>query len=154
MYDRGINIIMIPGVEMWKQVWSTMDHPLPTLAAKNWTEYENLIKLHVFEKDSNQLSISLLIHDFINQGTHAKSGYLYGRDKRLAREAGAGWYRSKNPLQLSSVHYPFVGDGYLSNKKWPLNEGSAMGIFYEILLNIFLIQILAKHLLKLQQVRA
>ena len=59
---------MIPGVEMWKQVWSTMDHPLPTLAerthvANNWTEYENLIKLHVFEKDSNQLSILFLIHD-------------------------------------------------------------------------------------------
>ena len=66
-------------------------------------------------------------------GTHAKPGFLYGRDKRLAREAGAAWYRSKNPLQLSSVHYPFVGDGYLSNKKWPLNEGSAPGILYEFL---------------------
>ena len=57
----------------------------------------------------------------------------------MAREAGAAWYRSRSPLQLSSVHYPFVGDGYLSNKKWPLNEGSAIGIFYELkIIYIFL----------------
>ena len=58
----------------------------------------------------------------------------------MAREAGAGWYRSKNPLQLSSVHYPFVGDGYLSNKKWPLNEESAIGILYELLIEIFFVR--------------
>ena len=36
-----------------------------------------------------------------------------------AREAGTAWYRSKETIPL---YHPFVGGGYLSNKKWPLNE--------------------------------
>ena len=36
-----------------------------------------------------------------------------------AKEAGTAWYRSKGPVPLD---HPFVGGGYLSNKKWPLIE--------------------------------
>ena len=105
---------MIPGVEMWKQVWSTMDHPLPTLAerthvANNWTEYENLIKLHVFEKDSNQLSILFLIHDinptFIREHMQSPDFYTGGTK---------GWQERLEPLgtdpgthcssQVSTIH--------------------------------------------------
>ena len=46
---------------------------------------------------------------------------LYKFDLDWAREAGAAWYRSKEPVPIK---HPFVGGGYLSNKKWPLNEGS------------------------------
>ena len=34
-------------------------------------------------------------------------------------EKGTAWYRSKKPVPVS---YHFVGDGYLSNKKWYLME--------------------------------
>ena len=34
-------------------------------------------------------------------------------------EKGTAWYRSKKPVPVS---YYFVGDGYLSNKKWHLME--------------------------------
>ena len=37
-----------------------------------------------------------------------------------AREANTTWYRSKETVPIK---LPFVGGGYLSNKKWPLNEG-------------------------------
>ena len=37
-----------------------------------------------------------------------------------AKERGTAWYRSKEPIPMK---HPFVGGGYLSNKKWPLNEG-------------------------------
>ena len=36
-----------------------------------------------------------------------------------AKEAGTAWYRSKETVP---IHDPFVGGGFLSNKKWPLIE--------------------------------
>ena len=46
-------------------------------------------------------------------------GLLYKSDLELAKEAGTAWYRSKESVPI--IH-PFLGDGYLSNKKWPLIE--------------------------------
>ena len=40
-----------------------------------------------------------------------------------AKERGTAWYRSKEPIP---INHPFVGGGYLSNKKWPLNEGNTL----------------------------
>ena len=37
----------------------------------------------------------------------------------LAKKMESAWYRSTEPIPLK---HPFVGDGYLSNKKWPLIE--------------------------------
>ena len=39
------------------------------------------------------------------------------------RAAGVTYYRSKETIPI--IH-PFVGGGYLSNKKWPLNEGNLL----------------------------
>ena len=47
-----------------------------------------------------------------------------------AREANTTWYRSKETVPIK---LPFVGGGYLSNKKWPLTEG------YTIIYNIHMI---------------
>ena len=62
----------------------------------------------------------LLINGLILQGTHAQMTYMYSlsnEDLKWAEESGTAWYRSKYP---ASISYPFVGQGYLSNKKWPL----------------------------------
>ena len=53
------------------------------------------------------------------------SADLYDNELEWAREAGTAWYRSKETVPIIDA---FVGGGYLSNKKWPLNEGST--IFY------------------------
>ena len=50
------------------------------------------------------------------------AGFLYKYELELAKEEGTAWYRSKEPVPI--IH-PFVGGGYLSNKKWPLNEECA-----------------------------
>ena len=42
-------------------------------------------------------------------------------EEDLAKVFGTHWYRSKE--QFTPFLQPFVGGGYLSNKKWPLNEG-------------------------------
>ena len=41
-------------------------------------------------------------------------------EEDLAKVFGTHWYRSKE--QFTPFLQPFVGGGYLSNKKWPLNE--------------------------------
>ena len=46
---------------------------------------------------------------------------LGGTGEERAKGKGPAWYRSKKPLPLA---HPFVGGGYLSNKKWPLIEES------------------------------
>ena len=35
------------------------------------------------------------------------------------KEANTSWYRSKDRIPINN---PFVGGGYMSNKKWPLIE--------------------------------
>ena len=58
----------------------------------------------------------------IIQGTHAKLDYqTIDFEWDMAKEKGTAWYRSKERVPIT---FPFVGDGYLSNKKWPLIEGS------------------------------
>ena len=67
------------------------------------------------------------------QGTHTR---LYGAldkiDFDMAEEAGSTWYRSKEPVPIV---YPFLGIGYLSNKKWPLMEESTFYMLVEYVNN-------------------
>ena len=54
------------------------------------------------------------------QGTHTQmTGTLNPEHYDVAKEVGTAWYRSKKSVP---IHRAFVGDGYLSNKKWPLIE--------------------------------
>ena len=52
-------------------------------------------------------------------------GSLLPMEHDLAKEVGTAWYRS---LESVPFIHPFVGGGYLSNKKWPLNEESTKHI--------------------------
>ena len=49
------------------------------------------------------------------------TGVLDRWDYVFAKEAGTGWYRSKEPASMFDA---FVGTGALGNKKWPLQEES------------------------------
>ena len=44
---------------------------------------------------------------------------LYPPEKSYSEKSRIGWYKSKEPIPLNN---PFVGGGYISNKKWPLIE--------------------------------
>ena len=44
---------------------------------------------------------------------------LYPPEKEYSEKSGIGWYKSKDPIPIK---HPFVGGGYISNKKWPLIE--------------------------------
>ena len=49
--------------------------------------------------------------------------FVYPSEMEYAEKSGIGWYRSKEPIPLKN---PFVGGGYISNKKWPLIEECIM----------------------------
>ena len=87
-------------------------------------EYHNVSKYYVLEKESFfYLAVCSEYHVFSHasfQATHVKiAGGLTKSDLKQAKELGAAWYRSKEQVPIK---HNFVGDGYLSNKKWPLNE--------------------------------
>ena len=56
------------------------------------------------------------------QGTYAQLYYMKeDYEFNMAKEKGTAWYKSKERVP---TNFPFVGGGYLSNKKWPLIEES------------------------------
>ena len=88
----------------------------------SFTILQNIIcwkrKVSFFHVEPTFSSISKL------QGTHAyggNTGYMMEDYLEWAKAAGTAWYRSQEPVP---VNHPFVGGGYLSNKKWPLIEES------------------------------
>lgn len=91
----------------------------------SYDEYHNVSKYYVLEKESFfYLAVCSEYHVLFShasfQPTHVKiAGGLTKSDLKQAKELGAAWYRSKEQVPIK---HNFVGDGYLSNKKWPLNE--------------------------------
>ena len=49
--------------------------------------------------------------------------FVFIEEEKYSEKSGIGWYRSKEPIPIK---HPFVGGGYISNKKWPLIEESTM----------------------------
>ena len=67
-----------------------------------------------------QCMIKILFSHASFQATHVKiTGGLTKSDLKQAKKLGAAWYRSEEQVPIK---HNFVGDGYLSNKKWPLIE--------------------------------
>ena len=91
----------------------------------SYDEYHNVSKYYVLEKESFfYLAVCSEYHVLFShasfQPTHVKiAGGLTKSDLKQAKELGAAWYRSKEQVPIK---HNFVGDGYLSNKKWPLIE--------------------------------
>ena len=128
---RGLIPYMHPGTGVWKKVMAKMPDPYPVLAetmiiSTSWPQFFNLSKYNTIEKESRIfhqiIDNSHFYHLYLYQwqGTHAQMTYFYSlreEERKWAEESGTAWYRSKHP---ASISYPFVGQGYLSNKKWPL----------------------------------
>ena len=106
---------------------SNMPFPFPEVAEKlyitsSYDEYDNITKYHLLKKESFSNHVESSFHNINSQlqGTHAQiTNYMYEEELEWAKEAGTAWYRSKETVP---IHDPFVGGGFLSNKKWPLIE--------------------------------
>ena len=99
--ENNITLFMCPGCNYWVQFLESS--PIP--------EYKTLSQLMVISKDWNDFD-HMRDHGIIEKGTHATMTYGLSQEERnLGR-----WWQGN----LVMGNTPFAG--YLSDKKWHLNE--------------------------------
>ena len=126
LVKKNITLYDAPGAEMWKQF--LLESSIP--------EYNILGETFIIADDWDHLDI-LMEHDVIGAGTHAYiagsvAPYYLDMGKKHHPEGNGiyGWYRSKEKVAGDN---PYVG--YLTNKKWHLNEVFSLKQFvYSLLL--------------------
>ena len=103
LVEQNITLYFPQGYEIWKQFLLQSPNSEYNILGENmiitddWDHFKNMTK-----------------HDVIGAGTHAHGPAAYLEPYHLAL---GRWYRSKEKLGGDN---PYVG--YLSNKKWHLNE--------------------------------
>ena len=127
LVEKKITLYGGPGFEIWKQF--LLDSSIPDynklgetlIIADDWDHFDNITE-----------------HDVIGNGTHAQmSGSLTPEELAICKKhhpegnGTYGWYRSKEKV---SGDNPYAG--YLTNKKWHLNEVIYFKLFVLALLLI------------------
>ena len=103
LIENNITLFTIPGSDYWVQFLA--NSPIP--------EYQTLSKRLIIA-NSWKKYYDMLEYDIIGNGTHAKWDYaLDPWEKSLGR-----WWKGN----LVTGNFPYAG--YLSDKKWHLNEAS------------------------------
>ena len=103
LVEKNFTLYGGPGTEFWKSF--LMESSIP--------EYNILGETYLIADDWDHFDNNITEHDVIGAGTHAYMiGYLSGWEMSLGR-----WYRSKEKVAGKN---PYAG--YLTNKKWHLNE--------------------------------
>ena len=117
LVEKNITLYDGPSYEIWKQF--LLESPIP--------EYNILGETYLIADDWDHFD-NITLHDAIGAGTHAQMvGSIYGLSLSMGR-----WYRSKEKV---AGKYPY--GGYLTNKKWHLNEVTS---FKQFVHAFFLIQ--------------
>ena len=111
LVEKNITLYVTPGAEIWKQF--LLDSSIP--------EYKILGENITIPDDWDHYGY-MTEHDVIGAGTHAQMKTSLGPKELSLGEnkeinSGRGWYRSKEKV---AGKYPY--GGYLTNKKWHLNE--------------------------------
>ena len=111
LVEKNTTLYGGPGYEFWKQF----------LLESSIAEYKKLGENYIIADDWDHY-FYISEHDVIGAGTHAvMRAYLTPWDLYLGKNneinSGRGWYRSKENVVGD---YPYAG--YLTNKKWHLNE--------------------------------
>ena len=102
LVEKNITIFMAPGTQIWKQF--LLDSSIP--------EYNKLGETFFVPDDWDHFDYTNE-HDVIGAGTHAQiTPYLIPDELALGN-----WYRSK---EIVAGKFPYTG--FLTNKKWHLNE--------------------------------
>ena len=117
LVEGNITLFMASKTDIWKQ-WLSQ-HYIP--------EYRKIAETMIISK-SQSVFDEMTKNEMLNQGTHAQMrSYLNDYELELGTEfnnyhenykynRGRGYYRGE---MLSGI---FPGGGYLTNKKWHLNE--------------------------------
>ena len=118
LVEKNITLYGVAGSEIWKQF----------LLESSIDEYKILGENYIIADDWDHYDY-MTEHDVIGAGTHAQMTssldrleLAYGEKEEI--NSGRGWYRSKEKV---TGRCPYAG--YLTNKKWHLNE--VMSIQYK-----------------------
>ena len=127
LVEKNITLYGEPGTDIWKQF----------LLASSVPEYNKLGETFLIADDWDHFD-NITEHDVIGAGTHAQMvGSLLpyelamGKKHHPERNGTNGWYRSK---EIVSGDNPYAG--YLTNRKWHLNEVIYFKLFVHALLLI------------------
>ena len=102
LVDNNITLYCNPYGQIWKQFLAQSTIPAynkladTMIITEDWDEYNNYSEHYVLEKETHAMMVSLLLPYELAMGR---------------------WYRSKEIVRGKN---PYAG--YLSNKKWHLNE--------------------------------
>ena len=108
--DNKITLYMYPGGQLWKQF----------LEQSSVTAYNKLAESIIITKDYNEFN-SYTYYKLLGMGTHAQMASRLARyEIEWGKTWKGGWYRSKEIVKGQNPY-----GGYLSNKKWYLNEVSS-----------------------------
>ena len=102
LVDKNITLYNQPWGDIWKQF--LLESPIP--------EYNILGETMIIADDWDHFD-NITLHDVIGAGTHAQVSTSVAQYEL----AMGKWYRSKEKV---AGKYPY--GGYLTNKKWHLNE--------------------------------
>ena len=110
LVEKNITLYFEPGLDGSKQ-W-LLDSPLK--------EYRILGENAIIADDMDNFN-NITKHDALGAGTHAQLNYFVDVDEvelgKTYHPEGTGWYRSKDTVPGD---FPYAG--YITNKKWHLNE--------------------------------
>ena len=111
LVEKNITIYNGPRAHIWKQF--LLESSIP--------EYNKLGENYIIADDVDHY-YNITEHYVIGAGTHAQmrsslDPYLLWLGENKEINSGRGWYRSKERV---TGKYPY--GGYLTNKKWHLNE--------------------------------
>ena len=104
LVEKNITLYNIPGAEIWKQF--LLESSIP--------EYNILGETIIIADDFDHF-VNMTKHDVMSMGTHANMAAYLGQ-YTLSMSMGR-WHRSEEKV---AGFYPY--GGYLTNKKWHLNE--------------------------------
>ena len=108
--EKNITLYYVPGMESAK--WGLLASPI--------LEYR-LLGENTIIADDNSHFWNITKHDALGAGTHAQLNYFVDDDEvelgKTYHPEGTGWYRSKDTVPGD---FPYAG--YITNKKWHLNE--------------------------------
>ena len=127
LVEKNITLYDEPGTVIWKQF--LLESSIP--------EYNKLGESYIIADDWEHFD-NITKHDVIGTGTHAQmAASLYPYELAMGKwyhpegNGTYGWYRSKEKVDGNNKYV-----GYLTNKKWHLNEVIYFKLFVLALLLI------------------
>ena len=111
LVDNNITLYGGPGYEIWKQF----------LLESSIVDYNKLGENYIIADDWGHFA-NMTEHDVLGAGTHAwmissVPPYFLSMGENKKYNSGRGWYRSRERVAGMNPY-----GGYLTNKKWHLNE--------------------------------